>query len=300
MSDDTRPIVIGIGEVLWDCFGNSRRPGGAPANVAYHATQLGARGLICSRVGIDELGSELLAYLHDRGLETNYVQRDDRRPTSTVTVDDSRPDDPRYVIHENVSWDHLEAQQGLLSLATEAHAVCFGTLAQRSTTSRETIAAVLDATRGALKVYDVNLRPPWFAAATVDASLRRCDVLKLNAEEVRLVAEMLAFASCEPHDFAQSLFDHFGVRLVCITRAADGVLAFTPDSVADVPGKKISLADAVGAGDSFTAALIHALLKDWPLDRAVRFANEVGALVASRVGAMPALRDEFAALAVGA
>ncbi|UCG32424.1 MAG: carbohydrate kinase [Phycisphaerales bacterium] len=298
MNDVPLPVVIGLGELLWDCFGESRRPGGAPANVAYHAGQLGARGVICSRVGSDHLGDELIRYLHDRGLETDFVQRDPQHPTGTVTVDASQPHDPRYVIHENVAWDYLEPREDLLALAAQAEAVCYGTLAQRSPATRDTIATVLTHGADALKVYDVNLRPPWFNPQLTQASLGRCDVVKLNAEEVRQVAEMLSFPSSEPHDFAHTLFDRYDLRLVCVTRASDGVLAIAPDEHVDLPGKSIRVADTVGAGDSFTAALIHGLLNDWPLQRTVRFANEVGALVASRSGAMPALRAEFAFLAL--
>lgn len=297
MNDDPRPVLIGLGELLWDCFGESRRPGGAPANVAYHAGQLGARGVICSRVGADPLGDELIRYLQDRGLQTDFVQRDPQHPTGTVTVDASQPHDPRYVIHENVAWDYLEPCEEWLALAARAAAVCFGTLAQRAPATRDTVAAVLTHAAHALKVYDVNLRPPWFNPPLIQASLGRCDVVKLNAEEVTQVAEMLSFPSSEPHAFAGTLFDRYEPRLVCITRAADGVLVIAPDEHVDLPGKSVEVADTVGAGDSFTAALIHGLLSDWPLRRTVRFANEIGALVATHSGAMPALKAEFAALA---
>ena len=297
MNHDPLPVVIGLGELLWDCFGESRRPGGAPANVAYHAGQLGARGVICSRVGSDQLGDELVRYLYDRGLQTDFVQRDSQHPTGTVTVDASQPHDPRYVIHENVAWDHLEPREDLLALAAQAAAVCYGTLAQRSPATRTTVAAVLTNAADALKVYDVNLRPPWFNPELIRASLGRCDVAKLNEEEVRQVAEMLCFPSSEPHEFARTLFGHHDLRLVCVTRASEGVLAIAPDEHVDLPGNSVKVADTVGAGDSFTAALIHGLLNDWPLQRTVCFANGVGALVASHSGAMPALREEFAALA---
>ncbi len=149
---------MGIGELLWDCFADSRRPGGAPANVAFHAKQLGHEGIICSRVGRDKMGTELLEYLERRGMEARQIQKDDLRPTGWVTVDTSRRDAPSYVIHEDVAWDYLEFAEELNSLMESASAVCFGTLAQRGACSRETIQHALEIATNAVIVYDVNLR----------------------------------------------------------------------------------------------------------------------------------------------
>ncbi|MBN1589879.1 MAG: carbohydrate kinase [Pirellulales bacterium] len=291
------PIVVGLGELLWDRFDDSRRPGGAPANVAFQAGQLGCQGVVCSRVGQDALGDELLAFLASQGLDTQWVQRDPDHPTGTVTVDTSRADHPEYTIHENVAWDFLESSDEWEHLMARAAAVCFGTLAQRSNGSREAIHRALRlADKTCLIVYDVNLRQQWFDRVTVERSLAASQAVKLNDHEVLVLAELLETESAEPVRFARSLQQRFAVNAVCITRAERGCLVISADEVIDSPGVAIEVADAVGAGDAFTAAWIFGQLRGWPLARQAVFANRVGALVASRSGAMPVLKEEFAQL----
>jgi fructokinase len=299
MKNAVKTVVIGVGELLWDCFADSRRPGGAPANVAFHARQLGLDGVICSRVGSDTLGDELVHDLAGRGLETRFIQRDRLRPTGTVTVNTERADHPSYVIHENVAWDHLRFDQSWAELFSRAAAVCFGTLAQRCPDSRAAIMRGLAAAESALRVCDVNLRPPWCSPELIEASLRQAQVVKLNANELVTLTGLLGLHVSGPDGFAQALRDRFGVQLLCVTRGADGCLLLSPNERVDLPGKPVQVADAVGAGDAFTAALTLGLLRGWPLSSTARLANEVGALVAGRNGAMPELADEFAALLAG-
>jgi fructokinase len=296
MSPFSEQIVVGLGEVLWDCFGDSRRPGGAPANVAFHAQQLGHRGVICSRIGDDDLGHDLLEYLAARGLETRFVQRDDKRPTGRVTVDTTDRERPSYVIHENVAWDGLTFNDDLERLMGGASAVCFGTLAQRNPRSRETIHRALSVATKALVAYDVNLRQSWYQRDWIERSMRAARIVKLNMDEVGVLGNLLEASSAEPPAFADMLRDRFGVEITCITRADQGCLVIGPAGTADVPGRKVDVVDAVGAGDAFTAALISGCLRGWPLSTAANFANEVGALVAGRPGAMPVLRDDYADL----
>ncbi len=294
------PIVVGLGEVLWDCFAESRLPGGAPANVAFHACQLGCRGIVCSRVGQDPLGDELLAFLVGQGLETDWVQRDRVHPTGTVTVDTSRPDHPRFIIHENVAWDALDFDAATEMLMGRAAAVCFGTLAQRSPGSRQTIQRTIRAVRpDCLVVYDVNLRQHFYDRERLEASLRAAAIVKLNAEEVIEIDKLLGLDSPDQERFARALQERYGVDTVCITRGDRGCLLVGPDRIVDDPGTPVRVADAVGAGDAFTAALILARLRRWPLESQASFANAVGALVASRPGAMPLLREEFTRLTAG-
>jgi fructokinase len=247
-------------------------------------------------VGADGAGEELLEYLTARGLETRHIQRDADRATGRVTVDSTDPQRPSYLIHQNVAWDYLEFDRPLERLMGEASAVCFGTLAQRSLQSRETIHRCLSAAPGALVVYDVNLRQSWYQREWIERSLRASRIVKLNANEVDVLAEVLQARSAEPPDFAGSLRKRYGVELVCITRAERGCLLIGAGQTADVPGVDVHVADAVGAGDAFTAGLIWAHLRGWSLPSAARFANEVGALVASRPGAMPVLTDELSTL----
>jgi len=298
VDQSNQPIVVGLGELLWDCFAGTRRPGGAPANVAFQACQLGCRGTVCSRVGPDALGDELLEFLAGQGLATAWIQRDAAHPTGTVTVDTSRADHPTYVIHENVAWDYLEADAGLKALMGQAAAVCFGTLAQRGPGSRQAIQEALDATRPeCLVVYDVNLRQHWYQRPWIEQSLAKSRIVKLNSDEARVLAQLLEAGPGEHLPFARAIQQRFAVETVCITRAEQGCLLVSGEEVIDSPGVPVKVVDTVGAGDAFTAAVIVARLRAWPAQVQAAFANQVGALVAARPGAMPILRDEFAELA---
>lgn len=290
MPERAESIVVGLGEVLWDCFPDGRRPGGAPANVAYHACRLGHRGVVVSRVGRDEAGDALARHLEAQGLDLRYVQRDAERPTGRVTVDTDDSARPVFIIHEDVAWDRLAFDAELAGLMASASAVCFGTLAQRDATSRSTIRRCLDAARDALVVYDVNLRQDWYAREWIERSLALSRVVKLNEKEVSVVSELLG---TDPGGFAKSLRERYDVELTCVTRAERGCVLLGPDETVDVPGKPVEVVDAVGAGDAFTAALISGLLRGWPLERTAGFANELGALVARSPGAMPALDREL-------
>ncbi|MGD8450499.1 MAG: carbohydrate kinase [Phycisphaerae bacterium] len=294
MPEERRKLVIGVGELLWDCFPDWRRPGGAPANVAFHASQLGLAGAICSGVGTDAGGDELVRYVGERGLDTRWIQRDPHHPTGTVTVDTTRPEHPTYVIHENVAWDFLQFDEPSAELFAAAAVVCYGTLAQRCAASRETIRRALTAAEQALRVYDVNLRPPWYTAEIVAESLRLAHVVKLNADEVGELGRLLSLPADPPEGFAAALRERYGVRLVCVTRGGRGCLLLSETERVDVAGRPVEVVDAVGAGDAFTAALSYGLVQGWPVARAAHLANEVGALVAGQAGAMPVLGEALA------
>jgi len=285
-------VVIGIGELLWDCFGEERRPGGAPANVAFHATKLGLRGIVVSRVGGDELGRELVHYLGSRGMDTSQIQIDGEYPTGQVAVDVSDASNPTYTIHEGVAWDRLAFHSELRDTIRSAAAVCVGTLAQRSEPSRETIGRCLREAEHALVIYDINLRQHYYDRSIIESTLQHTDVVKLNLDEVGLLAELLGAPSSDPLRFCRELLARTRARLICVTRASEGCLLVTAGEEHDVCGVKVPLADSVGAGDAFTAALITAQLRQWPLAESAWFANQFGALVAGRDGAMPDLDDE--------
>jgi len=291
-----RHIVVGLGELLWDSFAQQRRPGGAPANVAYHASQLAADGIICSRIGCDDAGTALCALLAQRGLSVAQVQRDHVHPTGLVTVDTSNPNRPSYHIHEGVAWDHLEYTSELAKLMRAAHAICFGTLAQRSTVSANTIHQALADAERALIVFDVNLRPPWYTRAVIERSLAACSVAKLNLEEFTALNDLLRLRADNLEDFCGRLRREYGVELMCITRGSDGCLLAEENEMVDIPGEPVTVTDAVGAGDAFCAALIIARLNRWPLEICAKFANAAGALVAGRAGAMPDVRRTYAEL----
>lgn len=298
MSDSDPQSIVGIGELLWDCFPERRRPGGAPANVAFHATQFGLEGWICSRVGDDEPGREIREEMRRRGLRTELIQTDPALPTGRVTVDTSDPAAPSYRIHRDVAWDSIGYERGLEEVLKHAAAVCVGTLAQRAEPSRTTIQRCLETASHAVRVYDVNLRADGFRKPWIEHTLDGAQIVKLNLDEVGTLADLLDKPQ-DPAAFARALLDDHDLELVCITRAERGCLLCSSSEIVDAPGTEVAVADAVGAGDAFTAALIWARLRDWSLERTARLANEVGALVASRDGAMPELRAEIAALVAG-
>ncbi|GIT30110.1 MAG: hypothetical protein Ct9H300mP1_21560 [Planctomycetaceae bacterium] len=191
-TDETpsRPKIVGLGELLWDVFPDQRRPGGAPANFAWHANQMGARGLVVSRVGADQLGDELVEFLDSQGLDSGFVQRDTDQSTGTVSITTTVDGQPDYTIHEPVAWVFPGVDRLAGALFKDVAAVCFGTIAQRLPTSRATIGSCLDAMPdGALKVYDINLRKASWELATVEASLDRADIVKLNDEELEVLAK---------------------------------------------------------------------------------------------------------------
>lgn len=283
------PRVIGLGEVLWDLFPTSRQPGGATANVAFHASQLGATGLVVSRVGRDELGQEIVKYFAEHGLVTTHIQHDDVAPTGAATIEINEHGH-RFTIHEDVAWDRLEFTPHLQSVMQQADAICFGTLAQRGHFARETIQRCLwEASDRCLVVFDINIRQHYYDRATIERSLQSANIVKLNADEVVLVQQLLQWPAGSLDEFACRLCGHFGSELVCITRAEHGCFVASHKESVDVAGKSVAVVDTVGAGDAFTAALLMTQLEDWPLADAAKFANEVGALVASQPGAMPKL-----------
>ncbi|HBL43620.1 carbohydrate kinase [Gimesia sp.] len=288
------PLVIGLGELLWDCFEDERRPGGAPANVAFQANQLGCRGTVVTRVGQDELGNELLEFLKQQGLSVDHVQVDESFPTGTVTVQYSDANDPQYTIHEQVAWDHLEFNEDLSALMQQSQAVCFGTLAQREPASREAIHQCLAATtENCLVVYDVNLRQDYYERSWMESSLAAAKMVKLNQDEVDKLSEILGLSIDSPRQFADQIQKDYQLDAICITRGAEGCLIYSDGQEYDIPGSPVEVVDAVGAGDAFTAALISRRLLGWDWRQAALFANRVGGLVASQAGAMPVLKQEF-------
>lgn len=292
-----QPLIIGLGELLWDCFPDGERPGGAPANFAYHAAQLGCRGAVLSRVGIDHRGDELLRRLADSGVETQWIQRDPTHPTGIVTVDVSRPDRPLFTIHEEVAWDYMELTPEWQQTIQSAHAICFGSLAQRFSTSRGTIQGLLQGQKEEkLVLFDVNLRQQYFSHEIIEQSLRLARLAKVNDEEARVLTQLLELPPGTLRDFGRSMISRYDLEAVCVTRGERGCLMVDRQAMAEETGIPIRVVDTVGAGDAFTAAWLVARLRGWELQRQARFANQVGALVASLPGAMPPVREHYAKL----
>ncbi len=284
--------IVGLGEILWDLLPGGRKPGGAPANFAYHAFRLGNRSRIASRVGTDVLGCEAIDRLKALELSADCVQADHRHPTGTVYVEVDPKGQPHYTITEDVAWDHLEWTPEWQELAAGADAVCFGSLAQRSACSRQTIHRFLRATRkDALRIFDVNLRQSFYSWEVLKQSLKLARIVKLNDQELPVVIELLGFDYGNQKASARRLLEVFDLDLVCVTRGSLGSLLVSADEMFEHPGINIKVADTVGAGDAFTAALAHYYLHGKSLEVISDAANRLGAWVASQVGATPVIKQ---------
>ncbi len=284
--------IIGLGEVLWDIFPDHRQLGGAPANFAYISTLLGDEGTVASRVGSDDLGHETAARLQNLGLNLSLLQSDERHPTGTVKVELASDGQPSFEIKQPVAWDFLDWAPDWVQAAAEADAVCFGTLAQRGAISRETIQRFLASTKpGAVRVFDINLRQSYYSASVLRRSLEFAEIVKMNHDEVPIAAERLN-APVEDLEFSRWLIAYCGTRLVSITRGANGSVLVDARSVHEHPGFKVEVVDGVGAGDAFTAALLHHYLRGASLSEMNTAANLMGALVAGDRGATPRLTAE--------
>jgi len=286
--------VVGLGELLWDVFPEGRQLGGAPANFAYMTSLLGDTGIVASRVGVDALGSEAKQRLQALGLQTSFVQVDARCPTGTVKVNVDPAGQPTFKIETSVAWDAFEWTPKWRALAKQADAVCFGSLAQRCPESRETIGAFLAAMRpGATRVFDVNLRQDFYSVEILSKSAALADIIKVNHEELPVVAKLLGIPFIyDERRAAQWLRDTFGTKLVCMTRGAKGSLLVGEDETSEHSGYRVYVADTVGAGDAFTAALVYHYLRHASVSTMNEAANRMGAWVASETGATPA-KDEL-------
>ncbi len=289
-----RPRVIGIGELLWDLLPTGKQLGGAPANFTYHAHQLGAEAYLVSAVGDDPLGRELCQRLASWGVSSEHVQTVPA-PTGTVSVKLDAARHPTFTIHERVAWDRLEVTAAAQELVSRADAVCFGTLAQRSEPSRTAIRGLVKrAPSRALKVLDVNLRQQFYSRNALDASLRLANVLKLNDDELPMVADLLEIAG-QPREQIQEMAEHYQVPTVILTRGDQGSLIFRDGQWFDHAGVPAEVADTVGAGDAFAAAATLGLLAGWSLADTSERANAVAAFVATESGATPPLPDSLRA-----
>jgi len=284
---ETKHVVVGIGELLWDFLPSGKQLGGAPANFAYITSLLGDRGIVASRSGDDPLGAEALQRLRQLGVTTEFVQKDNPHPTGTVKIELDNGQ-PRFEILQPVAWDFLEWTPTWKRLASETHAVCFGSLAQRSARSRITIRRFLRATRpDAVRIFDVNLRQDFYSKEVLEESLKLATIVKLNHEELPVVTSLLALESQSMRESARHLLASFHLKLVCITRGSSGSILISAGEFCEHAGFKVKIADAIGAGDAFTAALVHGYLSKQPLREINEKANRVGAWVASQHGGMP-------------
>lgn len=284
--------ILSIGEVLWDLFPDGPRFGGAPANFACHTAALGGRVSIVSAVGDDSRGHDAIDMLRAYGINTSFIQHVADAPTGSVGVKLDVSGKPTFDIHEHSAWDQLTFTPELESHLAEVDAVYFGTLGQRSGKSRATIQRAMRVAkaRGILRVLDVNLRKPFFSAALIRESVGLANILKLSDDELHQVAEACdGVNENRPETILRTLLDRHQLKLVVMTRGAEGCLLVSADETIDQPGIPTKVRDTVGAGDCFTAVLVVGLLRGDTLRTIARDACETAAAVCAQSGAVPNL-----------
>ena len=288
--------VVGIGEVLWDLLPGGPQMGGAPANFAYHAHALGAKSQVITRVGKDELGRKILRRFRELGLPRAAVQEDDAAPTGTARVTLSGDGVAGFTIQENVAWEFLAATPEAESAVRAADVVCVGSLAQRSAIVRESIQQLVAAAPPhALRIFDVNLRQRYYSREIIEESLRLASALKLNEDELQVLAVMFGMGGSVRDKMEQLARRLEGgrvarqSRIVALTRGASGSLLYCDGCWSDATSRPIKVVDTVGAGDAFTAALALGLLHKAEIDSVNSLANEVARFVCTQAGATPAL-----------
>jgi fructokinase len=283
--------MLGLGELLWDIFPDGKRPGGAPANFAFHAAQLGHEASVISRVGDDELGRKLLTHLKDNGLSTEFIQIDPQKPTGAVTVEVAPDGTPKFTVVEYEAWDYLEDEPRLHQAVASADVVCFGTLTQRGEQSRKTVKSLLNSAKNTV-LFDINLRKNFWSKELVEDGLAQATIAKMNEREQQMLNQ-LGLGKGDRVDWCRSILLEFQLEMVCVTRGKDGCLLVGMEVDLEHPGYPVEVADTVGCGDAFSAAVAHCHLRGYPLDKTAEFANRVGSFVASRPGATPPLPESL-------
>lgn len=287
-------IIVGLGEALWDVLPEGKKLGGAPANFAYHVKQFGFNSMAVSAVGEDKLGEETLAALNEKGLD--YIMAQVPYPTGTVQVTLDEDGIPTYDIRENVAWDNIPFTPELEDLARNCRAVCFGSLAQRNVVSRETIYKFLDTMPtgdGRLRIFDINLRQNFYTKEIIAESLYRCNILKINDEELVAIGRMFGYPGLDMRDKCWLLLGKCNLDMLVLTCGTNGSYVFTPGNVSFQETPLVEVADTVGAGDSFTGAFCSAILKGMSVADAHKLAVKVSAYVCTQSGAMPELPKEL-------
>jgi fructokinase len=287
-----KPLVAGIGELLWDVLPTGKQLGGAPCNFAFHAMQAGCDCEILSAIGTDDPGNEIKAVLSKLGLRTRYLQENEY-PTSTVTVKLDDNGHPDFFIHENVAWDHIRWKSDMEKLAKEVDAVCFGSLAQRKPESEYSISSFLSATKpGCLKVFDINLRQKYYSKALIINSLNLSDILKLNEDELPVLEGFFGLEGSTEEKLEQ-LISRFKLKFVVFTLGSKGSFIKGQDEFSFMEAPVVKVVDTVGAGDAFTAVFITGLLTGIPLREIHETATEISAFVCTQKGATPFINKKI-------
>lgn len=290
MEKNNKPVVVGIGELLWDVFPTGKRAGGAPINFVYHATQMGTEGYAISAVGNDVSGTEIV-----QELDKNHICNSlgiVGYPTGSVMVE-LENGIPTYTIIEGVAWDHIPLTRESIDLVKRADAVCYGTLALRSAASKETILSLLEYAReDALRFFDINIRQHYYSKELIEMLLRKANVFKINDEELVLLRDMFALTGSD-EEVCRQLIRLYELRYVILTAGSAFSSIFTRDEVSTLPTPHVEVVDTVGAGDSFSGAFIYSILTGKTLREAHRIAVETAAFVCTREGAWPAYPEKI-------
>ena len=287
-------LIIGMGEVLWDVLPEGKKLGGAPCNFAYHVSQFGLESCAVSAIGDDILGKEIIKNLDEK--KVTYHIDTVPYPTGTVQVELDANGVPQYEIKENVAWDNIPYTARLETLAEQTKAICYGSLAQRNVVSRNTINRFLDAIpaeNDPLVVFDINLRQGFYTKEIICNSMERCNILKINDEELVLVSRLFGYPGIDLQDKCWILLGKYNLKMLILTCGINGSYVFTPGNVSFQATPSVKVADTVGAGDSFTAAFIASILKGESVAEAHRRAVEVSAYVCTQNGAMPKLPERL-------
>ena len=284
--------IVGLGEALWDVLPDGKKLGGAPANFAYHAAQFGLDTIAISALGEDKLAEETIDALKEHNL--NYLMPRVPYPTGTVQVTLTGDGIPTYDIKENVAWDNIPLTDEMLEIAKNARAVCFGSLAQRNVVSRENIHKFLDATPDdCVKIFDINLRQQFYTKEVIKESLQRCNILKINDEELVLIGRMFGYPGLDIENKCWLILGKYNLDMLVLTCGTNGSYVFTPGHVSFQETPKVKVADTVGAGDSFTGSFVGSILNGKSVPEAHRTAVQVSAYVCTQHGAMPTYPAEL-------
>ena len=284
--------IVGLGEALWDVLPEGKKLGGAPANFAYHAAQFGLDTIAISALGEDKLAEETIDAL--KGQNMNYLMPRVPYPTGTVQVTLTGDGIPTYDIKENVAWDNIPLTDEMLEIAKNARAVCFGSLAQRNVVSRENIHKFLDATPDdCVKIFDINLRQQFYTKEVIKESLKRCNILKINDEELVLIGRMFGYPGLDIENKCWLILGKYNLDMLVLTCGTNGSYVFTPGQMSFQETPKVEVADTVGAGDSFTGSFVGSILNGKPVPEAHKTAVQVSAFVCTQNGAMPVVPDRL-------
>ena len=282
--ENKKPVVVGIGELLWDMFPTGKRAGGAPINFVYHATQLGAEGYAISAVGNDALGVEILQELEANHI-ANYIESISY-PTGTVKIELNNGI-PSYTIIENVAWDHIPLTQKAIDLVKTADAICYGTLSLRNAASRETITTLLSyAKKDALRFYDINLRQHYYSKELIEELLKFANIFKINNEELSVLKDLFNIKGSE-EEICKYFMNTYNLKYVILTAGDKYSVIYSQTEKSYLETPKVTVADTVGAGDSFSGAFVQSILTGKSLKEAHKQAVEISAFVCTKTGAWP-------------